>query len=183
MCSRQAAGIAGRGRVPGIFHWLGGCGRGRRTPFLSQAALGRTSGRAHARNRRRPEAGDHAAARRGRHRPGRSCIYPDQERLQRAVDRAIERRDVALFTPVGEARIVALTTLRLSVEAIASDRTELAGAILVTAQPAPADDSVASAAPSGVALDLLDTILSARHPESRAGLGGKVRPPEGPLGR
>jgi hypothetical protein len=52
---------------------------------------------------------------------------PDQERLQRALDRAIERRNVALFTPVGETRSVALTTLRLYVEAIASDQTEVAG--------------------------------------------------------
>jgi len=105
---------------------------------------------------------------------------PDQERLQRALDRAIERRNVALFTPVGEARSVALTTLRLYVEAIASDQTELAGAILGTAQPEPADDSVASVAGTiGVALDLLDTILSGRHPESPVGLGGKVRLPKG----
>ena len=105
---------------------------------------------------------------------------PDQERLQRALDRAIERRNVALFTPVGEARSVALTTLRLYVEAIASDQTELAGAILATAQPEPADDSVASVAGTiGVALDLLDTILSGRHPESPAGLGAKVRLPKG----
>lgn len=86
-------------------------------------------------------------------------------RLQRAFDRAIERRDVALFTAVGGARRVALTTLRLSVEAIASDRTELAGAILVTAQPERADDWVASVAGTiGVVLDLLDTILSGRPP-------------------
>ncbi len=93
---------------------------------------------------------------------------PDQERLQRALDRAIERRNVALFTPVGEARSVALTTLRLYVEAIASDQAELAGAILATAQPEPADDSVASVAGMiGVALDLLDTILSGRGPSPR----------------
>lgn len=75
---------------------------------------------------------------------------PDQERLQRALDRAIERRNVALFTPVGGARTVALTTMRLSVEAIVSNRTDLAGAILVTAQPEPADDSVASGARSAL---------------------------------
>jgi hypothetical protein len=105
---------------------------------------------------------------------------PDQETLQRALDRAVERRIVTLFTPVGEARNVALTTLRLYVEAIASEETELAGAILATAESEPADDSVASvAATMGLALDLLDTILSGRHPEAPAGLGAKVRLPKG----
>ena len=105
---------------------------------------------------------------------------PDQETLQRALDRAIERRNVTLFTPVGQARSVALTTLRLYVEAISADHTELAGAILATAQPEPADDSVASVAGTiGIALDLLDTVLSGRHLESPAGLGEKVRLPKG----
>lgn len=105
---------------------------------------------------------------------------PDQETLQRALDRAVERRNVALFTPVGEARSVALTTLRLYVEALASEETELAGAILATAEPEPADDSVASVAGTmGVALDLLDTILSGRHPDAPDGLGARVRLPKG----
>ena len=41
----------------------------------------------------------------------------DMESLQRALDRAVERRNMQLFTPVGEPRALALTTLRLFVEA------------------------------------------------------------------
>ena len=50
---------------------------------------------------------------------------PDVKTLQAALDRAVERRNMELFTPVGEARQLALTTLRLYVEAIADDQTEL----------------------------------------------------------
>ena len=103
---------------------------------------------------------------------------PTPMTLHRALDRAIERRNVAHFTPVGEARSVALTTLRLCVEGISSNQTELAGAILATAQPEPADDSVASVAGTiGIALDLLDTILNGRHPAPPAGRE-KVRLPK-----
>jgi hypothetical protein len=85
-----------------------------------------------------------------------------------------------LFTPVGEARSLALTTLRLFVEAIADDQTELAGAILATAVPESPDGSQATVAGTiGVALDLLDTILTGNHPDAPAGIGAKARLPQG----
>src|SRR5262249_3603834 len=43
---------------------------------------------------------------------------PDMETLQRAMDRAVERHNMALFTPVGQARELAAVTLRLVIEAI-----------------------------------------------------------------
>lgn len=105
---------------------------------------------------------------------------PDRATLQSALDRAIERRNTELFTPVGEARSLALTTLRLYVEAIASDQTELAGAILATAVPESPDGSQATVAGTiGVALDLLDAILGGADPDAPAGIGAKARLPRG----
>src|SRR6266545_2280664 len=55
---------------------------------------------------------------------------PDIETLQRAMNRAAERHNMALFTPVGDTRELAATTLRLVVEALAEDDTTLASTIL-----------------------------------------------------
>jgi hypothetical protein len=70
----------------------------------------------------------------------------DPQLLQQALNRAVERRNLALFTPVGEARAMTVTTLRLVVEAIVVDNTALATAILEQVQPEPPDDSAASVA-------------------------------------
>lgn len=105
---------------------------------------------------------------------------PDMETLQRALDGAIERRNMQLFTPVGEARSLALTTLRLFVEAIADGQTELAEAILATAVPESPDNSQATVAGTiGVALDVVDTILGSGHPEAPAGVGARAKLPKG----
>lgn len=105
---------------------------------------------------------------------------PDMETLQAALNRAVERRNMELFTPVGEARSLALTTLRLFVEAIADDQSELAGAILATAVPESPDGSQATVAGTiGIALDLLDSILTGSHPDTPAGIGAKARLPKG----
>ncbi|MCY7397184.1 MAG: hypothetical protein LH468_13730 [Nocardioides sp.] len=105
---------------------------------------------------------------------------PDTETLQIALNRAIERRNMALFTPVGKPRELALTTLRLYVEAVADGETELAGAILATAQPESPDGSVATVAGTiGVALDLLDEILSGHRSDAPAGIGARTRLPKG----
>lgn len=105
---------------------------------------------------------------------------PDMETLRRALDSAIERRNMQLFTPVGEARSLALTTLRLFVEAIADGQTDLAEAILATAVPESPDNSQATVAGTiGVALDVLDTILGSGHPEAPAGIGARAKLPKG----
>lgn len=105
---------------------------------------------------------------------------PDMESLQRALDRAVERRNMQLFTPVGEARALALTTLRLFVEAIADDQADLAEAILATAVPESPDGLQATVGGTiGVALDLLDTILGSGHPEAPAGIGARAKLPKG----
>jgi hypothetical protein len=105
---------------------------------------------------------------------------PDMETLQRALNSAVERRNMQLFTPVGESRALALTTLRLFVEAVASDQLELAEAILATAVPESPDNSQATVAGTiGVALDVLDTILGAGHPDAPAGVGARAKLPKG----
>lgn len=105
---------------------------------------------------------------------------PDIATLQSALNRAVERRNMQLFTPVGQARALALTTLRRAVEAIADDQTELAESILATAAPESPDGSRATVAGTiGVALDLLDNILSGQHPDAPAGIGTRTRLPKG----
>ena len=59
----------------------------------------------------------------------------DLDTFQRALDRAVERRNMALFTPVGAAREIAVVTLHLVVEAILDNETALAGAILDQVEP------------------------------------------------
>jgi hypothetical protein len=99
--------------------------------------------------------------------------------LQLALNRAVERRNLALFTPVGEARAMTVTTLRLVVEAIVEDNTALATAILEQVEPEPSDDSTASVAGCiGVALGLLDTWLSGQHSDVPDRLGERIRQPE-----
>jgi hypothetical protein len=60
---------------------------------------------------------------------------PDLATLQAAFNRAVERHNMTCFTPVGHARDLAITTLRLVIEAIADDDTTLATAILEQAGP------------------------------------------------
>lgn len=106
---------------------------------------------------------------------------PDLETLQAAMDRAVERHNMARFTPVGQAREYALTTLRLVVEAVAEDNTTLAAAILDSVPPeAPPDGKSATVAGcTGVALGLLDEWLSGHHPAAPAGLAEHAALPAG----
>ena len=99
--------------------------------------------------------------------------------LQQALNRAVERRNLALFTPVGEARAMTVTTLRLVVEAIVEDNPALATAILEQVEPEPPDDSAASVAGCiGYALGLLDTWLAGQRRDVPDGLAGHIRLPD-----
>ena len=60
---------------------------------------------------------------------------PDMATLQRAMNRAIERRNLELFSPVGAPRDFAAATVRLVVEAIIDDHTVLAGVLLGRSSP------------------------------------------------
>jgi hypothetical protein len=105
---------------------------------------------------------------------------PDLQTLQAAMSRAAERRNMTMFTPVGHARDLAVTTLRLAAEALAGGDTTLAAAILDQAQPeSPGDTAPTVAACTGVALGLLDDWLSGGGSDTPPGLAQRVRLPAG----
>ena len=96
------------------------------------------------------------------------------------MSRAAERRNMTMFTPVGHARDLAVTTLRLAAEALADGDTTLAAAILDQAQPeSPGDTAPTVAACIGVALGLLDDWLSGGGSDTPPGLAQRVRLPAG----
>lgn len=90
---------------------------------------------------------------------------PDMDTLQQALNRAVERHNMALFTPVGQARDLAAAVLRLVIEAITEDNTTLAATLLDQVEPESPDNSTATvAACTGLALGLLDDWLSGQDP-------------------
>ena len=104
----------------------------------------------------------------------------DLDTLQAAMNRAVERRNMALFTPVGDARDIAATTLGLTVEAILDDNTTLAGAILDQVQPDSPDNSVATVAGCiGISLGLLDNWMTGQTPGAPPALSTRTRLPAG----
>jgi hypothetical protein len=105
---------------------------------------------------------------------------PDLDTLQAAMNRAVERHNMTRFTPVGHARDLAVTTLRLVIEALADGDTTLAAAILEQVQPdSPGNTTATVAACIGVALGLLDDWLSGADPDSPDDLGRRVKLPAG----
>jgi hypothetical protein len=105
---------------------------------------------------------------------------PDIDTLQQALNRAIERRNMAMFTPVGHARELAAVTLRLAAEAIADGDTRLAAAVLDQAQPESPDGSAATVAGCiGTALGLLDQWLAGHDTDAPTGLAKLTRLPAG----
>ena len=105
---------------------------------------------------------------------------PDVDTLQRALNRAVERRNMQLFNPVGATRDIALVTLRLVVEAILDSDTTLAGALLDQVQPDSPDNSVATVASCiGITLGLLDGWLSGQDHDAPASLSQHTTLPAG----
>jgi hypothetical protein len=105
---------------------------------------------------------------------------PDLETLQAAMNRAVERHNMTRFTPVGHARQLVITTLRLTVEAITEGDTTLAAAILEQVQPESPDNTLATVAGCiGVALGLLDDWLTSNGPHPPKDLGQRVKLPSG----
>jgi hypothetical protein len=104
----------------------------------------------------------------------------DMQTLQRAMNRAVERRNMALFTPVGQTRELAAATLRLVVEALADNDSTLASAILDQVQPESPDNSAPTvSACIGIALGLLDDWLGEHEPPAPPRLAERVRLPKG----
>jgi hypothetical protein len=82
----------------------------------------------------------------------------DMDALNRALSKAVERRNRELFTPVGARRDQAIALLMLVVAAIADDDTKRAGILLERAQPESPDGSVPEVSSCiGLALGLLDS--------------------------
>ena len=105
---------------------------------------------------------------------------PDLDTLQAALNRAVERRNMELFSPVGQTRDIALITLRLVVEAILDGDTILASARLDQVQPESTDNSTATVASCiGIALGLLDNWLSGQARDAPTKLGHHTTLPTG----
>ena len=105
---------------------------------------------------------------------------PDLETLQRAMNHAVERRNMELFSPVGPTRDIAVATLRLVVEAILAGDTILAGTVLDQVQPESPDNTVATVASCiGIALRLLDDWMSGPDPTAPTRLAQHARLPTG----
>jgi hypothetical protein len=84
----------------------------------------------------------------------------DLPMLQRALNRAVERRNLELFSPIGATREIAVVHLRRIVEAILTNDTRLAGEPLDQVHPESPGNTVATVASCiGVALGLLDNWL------------------------
>lgn len=104
----------------------------------------------------------------------------DMQTLQRAMNRAVERRNMELFTPVGQTRELAAAALRLVVEALAENDSALASSILDQVQPESPDNSAPTvSACIGLALGLLDEWLGGHEPTTPARLAQRVRLPKG----
>jgi hypothetical protein len=104
----------------------------------------------------------------------------DIQTLQRALNRAAERHNMALFTPVGDTRELAAATLRLVVEALAEDDTTVASAVLDQVQPESPDNSAPTvSACIGITLGLLDDWLGGHDPTTPTRLAERVRLPKG----
>jgi hypothetical protein len=102
------------------------------------------------------------------------------ETLQRAMNTAVERHNMTMFTPVGDTRELAAATLRLVVEALAEDDSLLASAILDQVQPESPDNSAPTvSACIGIALGILDDWLGGHQPTTPPRLAERVRLPKG----
>jgi len=104
----------------------------------------------------------------------------DIDTLQAAMNRAVERRNMQLFTPVGPARDVASATLRRVVKAVIDGDTASAGALLDQIQPDSPDDTQTTVASCiGMALGLLDDWLPGHAPNAPTDLGDHTVLPAG----
>ena len=105
---------------------------------------------------------------------------PDVAVLQAALNRAAGRRQHDHFTPAGQARDLAVTALRLVIEALADGDTTLAAAILTEIQPdSPGNTAATAVACIGVALSPLDDWLSGADPQAPHDLAQHVHLPAG----
>lgn len=104
---------------------------------------------------------------------------PDRAALQSALDRAIERRNMELFSPVGPRRAAAVAELVQFSAAVADGRLELAQNVLAGVEPESHREDVAEvSAVIGVALGLLDDWLTGRSGDAPRHLDVGARLPD-----
>jgi hypothetical protein len=104
----------------------------------------------------------------------------DMATLQAAMDRAVERRNMQLFTPVGAARDHAVDVLRGVVSAVATGDSTRAAEMLDAVPPeSPQDEAATVAGCTGVGLGLLDSWLGGYDAQAPATLGVRIRLPAG----
>jgi hypothetical protein len=105
---------------------------------------------------------------------------PDLAMLQAAMDRAVQRHNMQLFTPVGADRDNAAVVLREAVIAIGAGDGVRAGEVLAAVEPQPTQPGGASVAGcTGVAVGLLDSWLGGEDAGVPAGLGQRSTLPAG----
>ena len=105
---------------------------------------------------------------------------PERDVFQAALARAVERRNVELFTPIGARRQVAATALTGVVTAIAAGKNQDAAARLEQIVPESATGREAEvSAAMGLGLGLLDDWLTDPTIPTPTGLGKAVRLPDG----
>jgi hypothetical protein len=96
------------------------------------------------------------------------------------MDRAVQRRNMQLFTPTGAGRDNAAVVVREAVIAIGAGDGARAGEVLDAVEPEPTEPGGASvAACTGVAVGLLDSWLGGRDDGVPAGLGERSALPAG----
>jgi len=104
----------------------------------------------------------------------------DMATLQAALDRATERHNMLLFSPVGRARDLAVDALRIAVEAIDLGRADIASAVLDRVVPDSPDGSQAEVSSCiGICLGLLDEWLGGHDADAPPGLAAATRLPKG----
>lgn len=104
------------------------------------------------------------------------ATIPDRRAFEAAMSRAIQRRNMELFTPVGAARDSVVTVLRGAVSDLLAGETVRAGRTLRQVPPEATRAAEATVAGCiGVALDLLDRWLSGVEPDAPAGLAAATR--------
>jgi hypothetical protein len=104
----------------------------------------------------------------------------DLETLQAALDRAVARHNMHLFTPVGAAREHAAAFLREVVDAIAAGDGARAGVLLDAVPPEPPEPGAASVPGcTGVAVGLLDSWLGGHDGQAPTRLGERTTLPAG----
>jgi hypothetical protein len=100
--------------------------------------------------------------------------------FNQALQKAVERRNMELFTPVGARRDQAIALLILAIATLADDDTKRAGSLLDKAQPESPDGSAPEVSSCiGLALGLLDSWLTGHDSHAPVALAQLTRLPAG----